>query len=174
MKRTKFNDAKKQRAFDEMQAKEYIQMIRKIAWSFHSTTGLSFEDLFGEALLYFYNAFTKYDETKGMKLTSWAWHITQNRMIDYCKKQIHRHTSSLDDLLIQPSTTLKHSFELTELVGTNEDMLFVAQMILDDEERYEVRNAKELITKDLVYLGWKYNRIWQTLRNLKKTIRYGY
>jgi hypothetical protein len=69
---------------------ENVDLIRKIAWMFHDTTGIEFEELFSEAALAYCegleNGRHPYDPEKG-NITTYMWHRITNHLRDYLKKQ---------------------------------------------------------------------------------------
>ena len=44
---------------------KHLNLIRKIAWSFHKTTGLDWDELFQEATLSYLKALKTYDKKRG-------------------------------------------------------------------------------------------------------------
>jgi len=170
MKRTKFTNAKQQREQEAKDAKDYMQIVRRIAWNFHATTGIAFEDLFGEALVSFYSAKESYKPNRGTKFTTWAYMVTQHKMIDFCKKWKLRTAYNIEDLKEEPSITDVSPFILLEFIGMRKDALYVAKMILENPVRFDVKTSKALITEELLKRGWKYQRIWDVLKELKKQI----
>lgn len=65
---------------------ENINLIRKIAWSFHESTGLDWDDLFQEGALAYLEAMKTYDEKKG-KITTYVWHCIVSRLKNYLKSE---------------------------------------------------------------------------------------
>jgi DNA-directed RNA polymerase specialized sigma24 family protein len=64
-----------------------IKLIQKIAWAFCKSTGIDYKELFSEACLWYYEAVRTYSPSKGTKLTSYAWTIMKNKLIDYTAKE---------------------------------------------------------------------------------------
>ena len=65
---------------------KHVNLIRKIAWSFHRSTGLEWDDLFQEAAVAYYESLESYDESRG-KITTHAWNCISNRLKNYLKEQ---------------------------------------------------------------------------------------
>lgn len=63
-----------------------IGLLRELAWSFHKSTGLDWDDLFQEAALAYLEAYKGYDKSKG-KVTTYMWHVITSRLIDYVRRE---------------------------------------------------------------------------------------
>jgi DNA-directed RNA polymerase specialized sigma24 family protein len=74
---------------------ENINLIRKLAWSFHKTTGMSYDELFSEASIYYLESFHNYQEDSGLKFETWAVIYTKRKLIDFCKKEQRRKETQL-------------------------------------------------------------------------------
>ena len=86
-----------------------INLIRKIAWSFHKSTGLDWDDLFQEAALAYLEALQSYDKRKG-KLSTHAWHCIVSRLKNYWKKEREWQEPLLDIEEALPQETNYYSF----------------------------------------------------------------
>ena len=65
---------------------ENLGLIQKIAWSFHLTTGLDFEELVSEGIVAYATGMEDYDPKKGA-LTTFMWHHISNKLKEYVKKE---------------------------------------------------------------------------------------
>jgi hypothetical protein len=74
---------------------ENINLIRKIAWSFHHTTGLDWDDLFQEAALAYLEGFKSYNPNKGA-LSTHMWIIMSSHLKNYLKKETEWHSMLCD------------------------------------------------------------------------------
>lgn len=61
-----------------------INLIRYIAWSFHKTTGLPFDELFSEACLAYCEALNSFNPEKG-KLNNYATSVMVNHLTIFVK-----------------------------------------------------------------------------------------
>jgi DNA-directed RNA polymerase specialized sigma24 family protein len=59
-----------------------INLIRKVAWSFHQTTGLDWDDLFQESAIAYLEALQTYNKRKG-QLSTYTWHCMLSRLRNY-------------------------------------------------------------------------------------------
>jgi len=88
-----------------------INLIRKIAWSFHKTTGIDYKELFSEACLAYFEALQKFDSSQQSKDTTFAWIVIKSRLIDYIRKNPRR-MESLDVVIDWPDhATYQPNFE---------------------------------------------------------------
>lgn len=93
------------------------KMINKIAWSFHNTTGIEFEELRSEATLAYMEALQSYRNDKKMKITSWCYRIMQQKLIDFCKAE----EKTVPQIYLEDiKDDLKNTFAYE--AGTREDM----------------------------------------------------
>ena len=65
---------------------ENINLIHKIAWSFHKSTGMDVDDLIQEASLIYLEAIKTYDPSKG-KLSTYIWKVTKNHLQSFVTYQ---------------------------------------------------------------------------------------
>lgn len=151
---------------------ENINLIRKIAWSFHRTTGLPFEDLFSEASLGYCEAVRTYNEKK-TTISTWAWRNMQAKIIDYCKKEYSWKKRFLLDENIQEYNIFEETDNLNEnrFAGLSYDCMEVVSISLDNLKTNVEQPTSYILWKTRDTLrnrGWTYSRIWKTLRELKQ------
>ena len=65
---------------------ENINLVRKIAWDFHKSTGLDWNDLFQEAALAYLESMETYDKEKGAVSTH-VWHCITSRLKNYLQQE---------------------------------------------------------------------------------------
>jgi len=66
---------------------ENINLIRKIAWSFHKSTGLDYDDLFQEAYLAYEYAMETYDPKREVYLSTFLWNHIANQLSSYFRRE---------------------------------------------------------------------------------------
>jgi DNA-directed RNA polymerase specialized sigma subunit len=66
---------------------ENVSMIRKLAWSFHKSTGVDYKELFSEACLAYCESLKTFNPLKGCKQTTHAWTVIQNQLCDFVKQE---------------------------------------------------------------------------------------
>ena len=65
---------------------KHINLLRKLAWSFHDSTGIEWDDLFQEAALAYLESLENYDPEKG-QISTYLWHCVSSRLKDYTFKE---------------------------------------------------------------------------------------
>ena len=161
-----------------------INLIRKIAWSFHKSTGLDWDDLFQEAALAYLEALQSYDKRKG-KLSTHAWHCIVSRLKNYWKKEREWQEPLVDIEQALPQETNFYSFwqKIPEslhnpvsiiLEGASEmDSYFLD--VLPKEEKVEKRLAKTsariTIKRLLRKAGYDSQEITGTIHTLEIAVK---
>lgn len=72
-----------------------INLIRKVAWSFHQTTKLDWDDLFQESAIAYLEALQTYNKKKG-QLSTYAWHCMVSRLRNYWRTENEYQTPLCD------------------------------------------------------------------------------
>ena len=152
--------------------KKYLNLVRHIAWSFHRTTGIDWEELFGEASLAYCEALQSYHSEKSREST-WIFHCVRNRLITFCKEEAKN--ECLPGVRNWNGTTIPtpdYEFFEDRFDGLNlsEDVKWIIRMVLRNPQRYAInsRKAMGIIGRDLRNRkGWTYHRIWNGMKNLR-------
>jgi len=152
---------------------ENINLIRKIAWSFHHSTGLEWDDLFEEACVGFLISYDRYDSNKS-KLSTWTFHTVRNHLIDYCRKNSKK-WSSLSLLPFEPEDP-KHQEPcfLEDLMNSlSGDAKEVVQTIMEAPSDFFTlppKMARGKIRDFLREKGWKWQDIWDGMREVDQIL----
>lgn len=177
---------------------ENINMIRRIAWDFHFTTGLDFQDLFSEAILSYYEGVAAYDESRSAKITSFLYIRMKNHLINYCKNEKLKSTVSIDAepaLFNLPMITVVHEDEddkMHELfTGKALDLVKIILNAANTPAEFKQRTkgkrklkevnvvfnfnqAPKMIRGQIIqYLrkqGWSWQNIWATMAEIKAVL----
>ena len=144
---------------------ENLNLIRKIAWSFHSTTGLDWDDLFQEAALAYFEALNQYDPSRG-KITTFMWYTITNHLKNYLKKQQkwNGNIVSIDEVKNQ-STVDNLLFE-----SLSRDAGQIAKVVLSSPKTFTgmpTDIARRHVTRVMIRRGWSWRRVWCGIRDLK-------
>lgn len=65
---------------------ENSNLVRKIAWSFSTSTGCDFDDLYQEGMIAYLEALKTYDQAKG-RLSTYMWWCISNQLKNYIKQE---------------------------------------------------------------------------------------
>ena len=157
-----------------MQKQIELNLIRKLAWSFHNTTGIEFEELYSEASLAYCEAILCYNKSCKTKLTTYQYQCIHNHLINYCKKiqrqkNIITHT---DELELQYGNQISIIENIEGFKDLSSDALYVIRLLVFKMEGF----TKTEITKNLIsYLknkNWNMSRIWKTTKEIKEAMNY--
>ena len=143
---------------------ENINLIRKIAWSFHTSTGIELEELCSEATLAYLESLKTYDPTRG-KITTYAWWYIHSHLKNYLKiKAKHIHTPSVDDVYAdRPVANVPFWESLSQEAQQIVDLVLTtprAFVCLTSEE------AQQRVTNILTRKGWNVEKIQNGLTEL--------
>ena len=132
---------------------ENINLIRKIAWSFHFTTGLEWDDLFQEAALAYLVALKYYDPDRGA-LSTHMWCSITSHIKNYLKKQNEWYdvVFPIEEIEEVPSDP----DELWEMIGENGKK--VLELIVRFPDRWYGSSAdmKRQVRAELIAKGERY------------------
>jgi len=146
-----------------------LNLIRKIAWSFHRTTRIEWDDLFSKAIQSYYDALKRYDPTKSKLTTYINMYITLD-LINYLKRQkkINDPLSTLEDTEVMeyPFNNDNSFFE-----GLSNDANIISNIIIEHPDEFIHLNSTEariLIIKIMKEQGWDKKRIKAGVKEIKK------
>ncbi len=146
---------------------ENINLIRKIAWSFHKTTGLDWDDLFQEASLAYCQAMKTYDPRRGAISTYMWWTITSH-LKNYLRQELN-HITPLTNIEEVPTFELPKTTDPLCNILSREAML-VAAVILRRPKKYDSmfpKQAKYRVSRILHRRGISWPVIWTGIKDLK-------
>jgi DNA-directed RNA polymerase specialized sigma subunit len=149
-----------------------INLVRKIAHSFNNTTGISFDELFSEALVSYYEALADYKEEKG-KLSVWCWLRMQNNLINFIKKEHNETIVEINNDSFKQTVKPDIFFELLDEFNTKSQ--YIINKLLEDPHKYleyPPKYSRGIIRDELREEGWKWNDIWNEFRNIKEILLY--
>ena len=143
---------------------ENKNLLRKIALSFHLSTGLDFDDLYQEASLAYLTAMRTYDPDKG-RITTYLWYCVHNRLNDYLRLQKECKASYLEE---EPEEIVYEHQPFWERIS--KDAQKIASLVLSFPNDYlnlSPENSVSKIRRILLRQGWKKERIENTFLELK-------
>lgn len=147
---------------------EHLNIIRSLAWSFHRTTGLDFEELFNEACFHYCRACEHYKGNKGTKFTTYLYPVIRSRLIDFSKSEM--------DWLNARQGYADQESQIPVYEYWNDlhsDIMEILDWIqAHDEELAGMapKKARGMVKDHLREQGWAWPRIWNAFRNTKKTL----
>jgi hypothetical protein len=150
-----------------------VNLIRKIAWSFHKTTGIEWEELFSEALFKYVLLLKEYDleedSSKG-KISTYIWTSISNGLKSYIEQkgkiyQPLEHIDNIDEL----DWNNYNSSPFWE--GLTEEAQGVARLVIKYSEHFVCLTPEQVeqrIYYILIRMGWKKEKILSGINNLKQ------
>lgn len=148
--------------------KSHLLLIRKLSWSFHSTTGIEVDELFAQASLHYWQACKAYSKRKGVKKTTFIYKFIQNELINFLRREKKHTNIPIDDTMDIPFFQTPF-FELFDALSM--DSQKIVEMILDDPTSYAklpAKMARGLVIKNLrEQTNWTNLKCWENLGNIK-------
>jgi hypothetical protein len=140
-----------------------LNLIRKVAWSFHRTTRIDFDELVQEAALAYYASSQRYDKSKGSYSTFIWWAIT-NHLKNFVKKEKRFYfplQSIEDDLPI-------HSYHSELYALLSKDASIILSVISRDPKHFTIsqRTGQVKIIRRMKCYGWDIGKTWVAIRDL--------
>jgi DNA-directed RNA polymerase specialized sigma subunit len=143
-----------------------LNLIRSIAWSFHKTTGICFDDLMGEASLAYCEGLLKYDAKKGM-ITTFMFFYIRRHLINHIHKEYIKQPKLLSFEEIRVTETIDPQYLIDSL---SPDARKIADVVLSSPKIFctiSPEKAKKRIKTILQKKGMPLRRIWIGMRDLK-------
>jgi hypothetical protein len=149
----------------------HVNLVRKICWSFHRSTGIDWKELFSEACLAYAEVIGLRDPKKGAE-TTWIYHCVQSRLINFCKQEKQQRSPVQLDWYEHPASL--HKDILEEYTHLSEDSREIIKMVLENSLRYAITNPRLAVVQirwDLYeQKGWPWPRVWKAMKVLKKEL----
>jgi len=117
----------------EQSLKENINLIRKIAWSFHMSSGLDRDDLFQEAVIAYIYALQTYKPDKG-KISTYVWNCISNTLNSYLEREMRVYPAQGD--LEEAQHEVQLSFPFWEKIP--ESISKEVELILENAENISI------------------------------------
>jgi len=146
---------------------QYIKMIYKIAWSFHRTTGIEFEELVSEATLLAVEANRKFDPENGASRSTFLYASVKNGLIGFTKNNV-RHENVDDVFIKQAPESVDFMMELSDLSEAGKGI--VAE-VLQNKGKFEKNNKIGFVEEHMRSIGWKYQDIWDGIKEIKQVLQ---
>ena len=153
-----------------------LNLIRKIAWSFHKTTGIEYDELFSEACLAYVREKQNHDPVKS-EFSTFIWNICRNHLITYCQEQYReKHARIPEDFEPGSKTTSTEEtvFFLDTIENLSQEAQTICQMIFESPTEYLSLNrpkfARGYLKDKLRKMGWTWESIWDGFREIKNVL----
>ena len=152
------------------QVEKNINLVKRMASSFHNTTGIDYQELVNEATLAYLEAQQIYTRARNLTLNSFAYGVMRNQLINYCKNQKKVEFIDMQEhdfpCMYTNSTPF---FELMDSLPKKCQVL--VEIILENKEAFIGLTGKESRAKlrEMVreQQGWPHQDIFDAIREIK-------
>lgn len=150
----------------------HLNSIRKIAWSFHRTTGLDWDELFAEASLAYCEARQRYQPGRVTEIT-WIVNYVKMRLTDYLRRErkhqmLFQRVESYE--FIPDSNSI---FYVSIFDDAPAEVREVINVVLSAPEEFAdlpPKLARGRVRRTLHTRGWSTAAAWNAIRNTKDFI----
>ena len=143
--------------------KDYLQLMRKVAWSFHITTGEDWNDLFQEAFLGYIEALKKYNPKKG-KFSSFLWIVISDRLKKFLRQERESSGKFLKELDDYDSQTL--GITITQSSIEYQEMIRIIEHNIKTLTGLPKKEIKKKIYEIMLKHGWSFDKTEEVLQEL--------
>lgn len=140
-----------------------IQLIRKLAWSFHQTTGYDYDDLFQEAALAYCLCLKQWNPDRG-KLSTFMWRSITGHLTNYLAKQKKQPLAEVPLKKVNKTVEMDSLFEML-----SNGAMEVARVVLSSPRPFVTRpeNAGKRIISLMSRRGWSKYRSKAVIKELQ-------
>ena len=150
-----------------------LNLLRRIAWSFHATTQIEYDELFGEACLAYCEYLKDYVPEKG-KFSTFIYTVVKNTLRSFVQQhQRYAHTFIKDHDFTDPVDESGRDFEdfLTALPEEAREMAIVFIESVDElPEDLPPKMTRGAFVRLLRSRGWTQHEAWGAVRILKEAL----
>jgi len=141
---------------------QYKNMLLKLAWSFHRSSGKELEELISESFVAYCEAVESFSPEKQTCLSTWIYHCVKNHLITWTQKQPFSLGGEVDFEII--TNEIEGQFEFLEgLSIMSRDAQSICQMVLDSPAVLQ----KAEITQSLLGQRWSWKRIRGGIKEIR-------
>jgi RNA polymerase sigma factor (sigma-70 family) len=146
---------------------ENEKILKKLAWSYSTTTGVEFDDLFQEACIAYLEALKTFDPQKS-KLSTYVWHCVSAHLKNYIKlEKIHMGQTSIEEpeVVNKPGLSVSNFFDALSFEAQQ-----IAKIIFERSGFYTVADRETVskkITQTMIRRGWNEKKIQIGLQELQ-------
>jgi len=153
-------------------AKDHLGIAKKLAWSFHQSTKLPYEDLLSVGYEGLVQSRTLYTSKKGSPST-FFYHVVRSRLIDYCRHENYFH--QIDFESAKPFLG-KHANQHEEycwkesLQQLSKEAFEVCQIIFESPADFlssSKKASRGKVYRTLRKKGWSWPSIWRSFTEIK-------
>jgi len=157
-----------------------LKLVYERAWAFHNTTGINFDDLVDEATMAYVEGMCVFDNSYGVKETTFVYKIITNKLIDYCRRMKLEKTIHFDNIAEAAEFSFEPNFDRVLdkkpiLDAFQPHIRELIQIILDNAELFNnesKRNRNRGVLKEILrQKGWEHSKIQLSFMQIKSILR---
>lgn len=147
-------------------------ILRKIAHSFHKTTGLDSDELYSEAVLMYLEIKRKIPDTSKKRIHPYIYRCIYNHLIDVCKKEKeYKNMFIFGNNSCQIPIPNNENFEILDFSILSQKLIKFIQDDFIVDFSISPRNIRGILFRELRKANWKHQHIWQSFYELKQYCR---
>ena len=153
---------------------KYLNLIRKVTWSFHQTTGIEWNELFSEASLAYCESLQSYDPSKQIKESSWIYICVQNQLKNFCKNELRNYSIEHIGFWNEAWEVPEYEYyETDRFKNLSKDTRAIISMVLKNPEDYATPGGTSkavfgILRHNLNHIkGWNWSRVDKSLKVLR-------
>jgi len=151
--------------FPQPKIEDYLDLLRKIAWSFHKTTGVEYDELFGEACLSYCENIKKYKRSKGA-VTTFVYQSTINWFKEFLRN--YQRFTYMEEINWDPITKVDYDF-LDDYTNNVSQVLTLADLY-NMQDRNNPSVNQRLLRVELKKKGWDKQKIDEVINATRRQL----
>lgn len=146
---------------------ENENLLKKLAWSFSTSTGVEFDDLFQEAYIAYHEAMKSFDPKKA-KLSTYVWHCVSSHLKNYVrleKPYLEMEPLETPEVLNKPGLSVTNFFDALSFEAQQ-----IAKIMFERSGFYtfaEPKIREKKIRQTMIRRGWDEKKIRVGLHDLQ-------
>ncbi len=142
-----------------------INLIRKIVWSYHKSTGMDWDDLFQEAVLAYLEMADNYDSSRG-EFSTYIWHCISSKLKKVLQME-KEYQQPLEPLEAVKQVEYAYPSFLDSLTTDARDVVNIISKRMGYFAVKSPADAKVAIIDTMRKQGWSIEKSWRVFNELE-------
>jgi len=157
-----------------------INLIHKVAWSFHRSTKYDLDELFQEAALAYYTALRHYNlqhndmlrgRLNGVKTTTFLYRCMQQHLINYLRREKKKWNGNIVPLEQARGKVVENSQLFERLSRDAQEMLNIALLSPSTFSAMPREVVQRHLARIMISRGWSWKRVWCATRDISLALK---
>lgn len=147
----------------------HLKMIKKIAYSFHVSTGIEFEDIYQQACVEWIDKVHTWDSSK-CKISTYMWNVLVNNLTTYTNK-LKKHREPLEEFTVKFDEAVSSNYLFEKLPF---EALAIVDLVAFNPSEFLFVDKSQAINKiedKMVKSGWNLGQIRYGVKEIEKTFK---